>query len=109
RCSHIVVITMFWVYCQTCATVGHRREQPHCRGPRTGGYRQMQRHRDSERQIFLRPIEAAAALGCSRTRVYELVRTGELPHILLGGTSIRIPRQAITEMVAQAMGRETER
>jgi excisionase family DNA binding protein len=69
----------------------------------------MQRmmHRDQERQIFLRPIEAAQALGCSRTRIYELVHSGELPHVLLGGTSIRIPRAAIDEMVAQAMGRPT--
>jgi excisionase family DNA binding protein len=66
--------------------------------------RAMQRHRDSERQVFLKPIEAAQALGVSRTRVYELVKAGELPHILLGNTStIRIPRAAIDALVEEAM------
>jgi excisionase family DNA binding protein len=69
----------------------------------------MQRlfHRDQEGQIaqlFLRPVEAAKALGCSRTRIYELVHAGELPHVLLGGTSIRIPKAALDALVAQAMG-----
>jgi excisionase family DNA binding protein len=45
--------------------------------------------------------------GCSRTRIYELIHAGELPHVLLGGTSIRIPRAAIDEMVAEAMGRSS--
>jgi excisionase family DNA binding protein len=58
-------------------------------------------------QVLLRTSEAAHALGISRTRVYELVRAGALAHVLLGGTSIRIPRAAIDELVAEAMGRAT--
>ena len=58
-------------------------------------------------QVLLRTAEAARALGISRTRVYELVRAGSLPHVLLGGTSIRIPVAAIDELVAEAMGRAT--
>jgi excisionase family DNA binding protein len=54
-------------------------------------------------QIFLRPGEAARALGCSRTRVYELVHAGTLPHVRLGGTSIRIPKAAIQKLVDDAM------
>jgi excisionase family DNA binding protein len=54
-------------------------------------------------QVMYRPSEAAKALGCSRTRVYELVHSGDLPHVLLGGTSIRIPRIAIDRLVDDAM------
>lgn len=54
-------------------------------------------------QVLLRPSEAAKALGCSRTRVYELVHAGDLPHVRLGGTSIRIPRVAIQRLVDHAM------
>jgi excisionase family DNA binding protein len=56
-----------------------------------------------QEQILLRPVEAAKALGCSRTRVYELVHSGDLPHVRLGGTSIRIPRAAIDLLVVKAM------
>jgi excisionase family DNA binding protein len=54
-------------------------------------------------QLLLRPAEAARVLGCSRTRVYELIHTGDLPHILLGGTGIRIPRAAIDRMIEAAL------
>jgi excisionase family DNA binding protein len=54
-------------------------------------------------QIFFRPSEAALALGCSRTRIYELVHAGLLPHVRLGGTSIRIPKAAIQKLVDDAM------
>jgi excisionase family DNA binding protein len=60
-------------------------------------------------QVLLRPIEAAKALGCSRTRVYELVQTGDLPHVRLGGTSIRIPRAAIQRLVDDALATGNER
>jgi excisionase family DNA binding protein len=54
-------------------------------------------------QVLLRPSEAAKALGCSRTRIYELIHAGDLPHVRLGGTSIRIPRVAIQRLVDHAM------
>jgi excisionase family DNA binding protein len=54
-------------------------------------------------QVLLRPSEAAKALGCSRTRVYEMVHTGDLPHVRLGGTSIRIPKVAIQRLIDDAM------
>jgi len=54
-------------------------------------------------QVLLRPSEAAKALGCSRTRVYEMVHTGDLPHVRLGGTSIRIPKLAIQRLIDDAM------
>ena len=58
-------------------------------------------------QVLLRPTEAARALGCSRTRVYELVHAGDLPHVRLGGTSIRIPKVAIQRLIDEAMTRNS--
>jgi excisionase family DNA binding protein len=65
-------------------------------------------NRMQQEQILLRPIEAAKALGCSRTRVYELVHAGDLPHVRLGGTSIRIPRAAIEKLVRDAMTQNSD-
>jgi len=59
-------------------------------------------------QLLLRPAEAARALGCSRTRVYELINTGDLPHVRLGGTSIRIPRVAIDRLINAAMATDRQ-
>jgi excisionase family DNA binding protein len=58
-----------------------------------------------QEQVLLRTVEAAKLLGCSRTRVYELVQQGHLPAVRLGGTSIRIPRIAIDAMIQNAMRR----
>jgi len=35
-------------------------------------------------QVWLRPSEAAAMLGISRSFVYVLIRSGELPAVRLG-------------------------
>jgi excisionase family DNA binding protein len=58
---------------------------------------------DLMERVFLRPTEAARALGCSRTRIYELVHAGDLPYVRLGGSSIRIPKAAIQKLVEDAM------
>ena len=54
-------------------------------------------------QLLLRPAEAARALGCSTRDVYDLVYSGALPHLRLGGTSLRIPKVAITRMIDAAL------
>jgi excisionase family DNA binding protein len=54
-------------------------------------------------QVLYRMSEAAKVLGISRTRIYELVASGDLPHVRLGGTSIRIPRAAIDRLIEDAM------
>jgi excisionase family DNA binding protein len=51
----------------------------------------------------LRVGATAAALSCSRSKVYEMVATGELPAVRLG-SSIRIPYAAIEKLVQDAMG-----
>ena len=45
-------------------------------------------------KLLLRPIEAAEATGLSRSKVYELLASGELPSIRVGG-SIRVPVDAL--------------
>lgn len=42
---------------------------------------------------FLRPSDLAPLLGVTRTRNYQLLATGELPSVRIGG-AIRIPRLA---------------
>ena len=44
------------------------------------------------------PEEAARALGVGRTKVYELIRTGELRSVRLGGLR-RVSVAALTEYV----------
>jgi excisionase family DNA binding protein len=44
---------------------------------------------------------AAARLGCSRNHVFNLVRKGKLPRVLLGKRSARIPEAALARLVDQ--------
>ncbi|GAC1330980.1 MAG: hypothetical protein NVSMB13_19160 [Mycobacteriales bacterium] len=49
-------------------------------------------------QLLLRPDEAAALLRASRSKVYELMRRGEIVSVLIGG-SRRVPRAALISYV----------
>jgi excisionase family DNA binding protein len=53
--------------------------------------------------LFLRPVEAAALLGVSRSRLYEMLNTGSLPAVRLDGRTWRIPRAAIDKLATDAM------
>jgi excisionase family DNA binding protein len=35
-------------------------------------------------KIFLTPVEAAAALGIGRSKLYELLQSGQLPSVHIG-------------------------
>jgi excisionase family DNA binding protein len=50
-------------------------------------------------KLLLSPSEAAAYLSIGRSKVYELMRLGELRSVKIGG-SRRIPRAALGEFVA---------
>jgi excisionase family DNA binding protein len=52
----------------------------------------------SER-LLLRPAEAAARLGIGRTKLYELMASGELRSVKLGGAR-RVSATALAEFVA---------
>lgn len=43
--------------------------------------------------------EAAGHLGVSRNTVYDLIRSGDLPHLRIG-TRIRIPTQPLRDWIA---------
>lgn len=49
-------------------------------------------------RLLLRPIEAAAAIGLGRSKVYELLASGTLPSIRIGG-SVRVPVVALKEWI----------
>jgi excisionase family DNA binding protein len=58
-------------------------------------------------KLLLRPVEAADAIGIGRSKVYELLASGELPSIRIGA-SVRVPVDALKAWIAArtAAGRE---
>ena len=50
-------------------------------------------------KLLLSPIEAADQLGIGRSKIYELMRLGDLRSVKIGG-SRRITRSALAEFVA---------
>ena len=55
--------------------------------------------------LLVRPEDAAEALGVGRTKVYELMRSGALRSVKIGGLR-RIPATALAEFVAQLEAEE---
>jgi excisionase family DNA binding protein len=51
-------------------------------------------------KLLWRVPEAAAALGFGRSKIYELIRKGEIPTIMLGGV-LRIPADALRKLIAE--------
>ena len=51
-------------------------------------------------RILYRPAEAAEAIGVSRSRVYELINSGEIPSIKVGGVR-RVPVDKLRDWVEQ--------
>ena len=50
--------------------------------------------------LLLRASEVAAVLGIGRTKVFELLRTGDLPAVRLG-RCVRVPRAALAMWIAE--------
>lgn len=48
-------------------------------------------------RVLQRIPEAAAALGISRTTLYELINSGQLPVVRIGTRGVRIPVKALQE------------
>jgi excisionase family DNA binding protein len=51
-------------------------------------------------KLLLTPTEAATALGIGRSKVYELMQTGQLPSVHIGACR-RVPRDALTAYLEQ--------
>ncbi|MBM3740436.1 MAG: helix-turn-helix domain-containing protein [Acidobacteria bacterium] len=49
--------------------------------------------------LLLRPTQVADVLSISRTKVYELLKSRELPSVTIGG-SVRVPTAALRQWVA---------
>ncbi len=45
-------------------------------------------------KLLLTPIEAATALGIGRSKLHELLQTGQLPSVRIG-TCRRVPAEAL--------------
>lgn len=45
-------------------------------------------------RLMLRPIEAGDAIGVSRSKAYEMIASGEIPSIKVGGC-VRVPVEAL--------------
>jgi excisionase family DNA binding protein len=56
---------------------------------------------ESPTALLLTPARAAEMLGVSRSKVYTMVKRGELPAVRFTG-SVRIPRAALQELVEAA-------
>jgi excisionase family DNA binding protein len=54
---------------------------------------------DKPNKLLLRPVEVAAMLSISRSSVYELIAAGDIPSIKLGDRMVRVPAEAIREIV----------
>jgi excisionase family DNA binding protein len=53
---------------------------------------------DSAVSLLIRPVEVANALGISRSKVFELLASRELPSVHIGRTT-RIPRAQLEEWI----------
>ena len=53
-------------------------------------------------RLLLRPTEAAEAIGIGRSKVYELLASGEIPAIRIGG-SVRVPVDALRAWIASRL------
>jgi excisionase family DNA binding protein len=52
-------------------------------------------------KLLLRPEEVAEALGISKSKAYQMIRSGELPSVVLtGGRLVRVPAVALTAKFA---------
>jgi excisionase family DNA binding protein len=58
-------------------------------------------------KLLLRPMEAAESLGVSRSRIYELIQSGELPGIVRLGRSVRVSSEALRVWVRKQAGGES--
>ncbi len=49
-------------------------------------------------RLLLRPVEVAETLGIGRSKAYELIASGDVPSIRIGG-SLRVPVEKLREWI----------
>ena len=57
---------------------------------------------EQEHRLLLRPTEVAESLGIGRSKAYELIASGAIPSIRLGG-SVRVPLGALRDWIARQL------
>ena len=57
--------------------------------------------------LLLRPTEAAEAIGIGRSKVYELLASGELPSVRIG-CSVRVPVDALRAWIERKTAERAE-
>ncbi len=57
-------------------------------------------YRDHEMPLLLRAEEVAKLLGLSRSMVFQMLASGELP-VVRFGRSVRVPREALDEWIKE--------
>ena len=55
---------------------------------------------------FLRPRDLTGPLGVTKDRVYQMIRAGQIPHVVIGD-AIRIPRAAWEAWMAERIAEAT--
>ncbi len=58
---------------------------------------------DKQDKLLLKVMEAGEMLGVGRSRMYEMLYTGEIPSIRIG-KSYRIPLKSLNQWVEQKQG-----
>jgi excisionase family DNA binding protein len=58
-------------------------------------------------RLLLRPTEAAEVIGLGRSKIYELLATGELPSIRIG-SSVRVPVDALRAWIDKQLAHRAE-
>jgi len=56
----------------------------------------------AQERLLWRPSEAAEAIGVSRSKLYELLSSKQIPSVRLGG-SVRVPVDALREWIAREL------
>lgn len=62
--------------------------------------------RDTSTKELLSPASAAEALDCSRSTIYQGMKTGQIKFVMIGSDR-RIPRSEIERIAAQGMSTKT--
>ena len=58
-------------------------------------------------KLLLRPAEVGETLGVGRSKVYELLASGDLPSIRIGG-SVRVPVEALRAWIDRQLDETRE-
>ena len=58
-------------------------------------------------RLMLRPVEAADAIGVSRSKVYELIAAGQIPSVKLAGC-VRVPVDALKQWIERQLAERAE-